>query len=208
MSFYDRPSNRLIITSLCPCVNLDPDIEIEVDEGVYGPSDDTYLLLESVDVGVNEKVLEVGTGCGIIALHCAKKGASVVATDISDRAVVNATRNSTSNAIVMDVRRSDLTDGLDDKFDVVIFNPPYLDNNVCTKDARLDGGSSGSELSVRFLERVGGVLKSGARIYLLTSSLSSEAVVAKSNELFRVKCLGSRPLFFERLEVLLLTDKD
>jgi len=189
-------------------VNPDPDIKIEVDEGVYEPSEDTYLLLESVCVAKGERVLEVGTGSGIIALNCAKAGARVVASDISEEAVANAKSNSMKNGIGLDVRRSDLFGGLEGRFDAIIFNPPYLASDVGPEDARLSGGTSGSELSIRFLDEVGGVLNPGGRVYLLTSSLSSRDVIARAKELYKVECVGSKDLFFERLEVHLLTDKD
>ena len=52
-------------------MKIDTSIKIKVNSGVYPPSEDSYLLIECIDVG-KEKVLEIGTGTGIIALHAAK----------------------------------------------------------------------------------------------------------------------------------------
>lgn len=38
---------------------------------VYAPCDDTYLLIENIRIAPNEEVLEIGTGTGIIGIHCA-----------------------------------------------------------------------------------------------------------------------------------------
>ncbi|MBR4180832.1 MAG: methyltransferase, partial [Candidatus Methanomethylophilaceae archaeon] len=51
-----------------------PDIRIQEDPDVYPPSDDSILLIESLDVKQGEKVLEVGCGSGIVSIHCALNG--------------------------------------------------------------------------------------------------------------------------------------
>ncbi|MCK4995751.1 MAG: hypothetical protein KAR55_02585, partial [Thermoplasmatales archaeon] len=54
---------------------------IETHSEVYDPAEDTYLLLDAIDIKKNDSVLEIGTGCGIIALECARIGANVICTD-------------------------------------------------------------------------------------------------------------------------------
>lgn len=184
----------------------DPKITIELDEDVYAPSDDTFLLLHSIEVSEGERVLEVGTGCGIIALHCARAGAVVTAVDVSEMAVENAKRNAENNHIGLDVRRNDLVKGIDETFDVVIFNPPYLScegaEKLVAEDAgQLIGGKRGAELSVRFLDEVASVLNDGARIYILTSSEGGEEVLAHAKKSYRISLVAGKNLFFEKLAV-------
>jgi release factor glutamine methyltransferase len=187
-------------------VRPDPTMSIEVAEGVYAPSEDTFLLLSAVQVKENERVLELGTGTGIIALHCAKAGALVVATDISLAAVRNARSNARANGIQMDIIRADMTMGLVGCFDALIFNPPYLGNERSwalsqEERAQLVGGARGSEASIRFLKDARRLLTEDGRIYQLVSSESAEWVLRFSDRGFHYTSVAERDLFFERLAV-------
>ena len=187
-------------------MKLDPNISIEVDEGVYAPSDDSFLLIESIQIKEGERVLEVGTGTGIVALHCAKVGALVVASDISEKAVENAKKNAEANGLSLNVMKGNLFEGVSGPFDVIIFNPPYLSGDGCNGLGREDasqliGGESGAELSVRFLKEAKDVLADDGRIYLLTSSESRDEVLAHAGITYAIELAGQKRLFFETLEV-------
>ncbi|HTX98454.1 MAG TPA: HemK2/MTQ2 family protein methyltransferase [Bacteroidota bacterium] len=74
------------------------------------------------------RVLDMGTGSGILALAAARKGASVLAVDINPEAVRaaahNAAENDLNDRIVVKV--SDLFDCVDqEQFDLVMWNPPF-----------------------------------------------------------------------------------
>ena len=88
------------------------DLTVEVDPDVYDPAEDTFLLLQTIHPQPGASVLELGTGCGIIALACARNGASVVASDINPHAVRNCRRNLKRNQPRLtgnlDVRHGDL----------------------------------------------------------------------------------------------------
>jgi release factor glutamine methyltransferase len=74
-------------------------------------------------------ILDIGTGSGILAIMGAQLGAQVVATDINPRAVACAKANVLRNGCGSSVTlvESDLFDSLGDKkFDIIMFNPPYL----------------------------------------------------------------------------------
>lgn len=102
------------------------DIKLIAAPGVYPPSDDSLLLAESVQP--RGRVLEIGTGSGVVAIHLAKQGHKVVATDINPEAIANARENSRLNGVEdrVEVVRTDLMDGIKGPFDTVVFNPPYL----------------------------------------------------------------------------------
>ncbi|WAC04495.1 MAG: class I SAM-dependent methyltransferase [Methanoregula sp.] len=140
---------------------------------VYTPSDDTHLLLSAAQREVRpiDRVLEVGTGSGIIAATLAKTAASVIATDINPHALVYA------HGTGIEVVRTDLFSGLKGTFDLVVFNPPYLPTRPDERiddwlEYALDGGESGRDVIGRFLENTGQVLAPGGRILLLVSSLT------------------------------------
>lgn len=112
---------------------------IEVDDGVYAPQDDSWLLCEALDacdLVTDRRVLDICTGSGILAIEAAIKGArEVVAYDISPAAVACATRNAERAGVRVDVRLGTLDDARRaGPFDVVVSNPPYVPS-----DAPLEG---------------------------------------------------------------------
>ena len=152
---------------------------------IYTPAEDTHLLLFAAqrEVSPNDRVLEVGTGCGIIAATVAKVAASVVATDINPFASVH------SHAHGIDVIRTDLFAGLKGIFDLVVFNPPYLPTQPDERiddwlEYALDGGESGRVVIERFAGEVSHVLAPGGRILVLISSLTG---LPEVSELFEKK---------------------
>ena len=106
----------------------------------------------------------MGTGAGILALEAAKHAEEIVAVDINSEAVeqVKKTKNKKIKAI-----QSDLFDNIDGKFDLIIFNPPYLPDDPEVKDIALDGGPEGYEFIERFLKKTKPYLKEDGKILLL-----------------------------------------
>lgn len=104
---------------------------IEVDDGVYAPQSDSWLLCEALDhadLVTDKRVLDICTGSGILAIEAALKGArEVLAFDISPAAVACATRNSERAGVRVDARVGTLADARRaGPFDVVVSNPPYV----------------------------------------------------------------------------------
>ncbi|MFA5803949.1 MAG: methyltransferase [Melioribacteraceae bacterium] len=74
-----------------------------------------------------KKVLELGAGSGLISIYCQKKGASVTASDISEKVVKNLYLNSGINNAPIKIIHSDLFDNISDcDFNFIIINPPYF----------------------------------------------------------------------------------
>lgn len=96
--------------------------EFELLDDVYDPGEDSYLLVEAAlkEVKPDDRVLEVGTGSGVVSLFVKDIATKVVATDISPIACRNARLNG------VPVIRADLHSGICSRFDLIIFNPPYL----------------------------------------------------------------------------------
>ena len=139
---------------------------------VYIPEADTWLLLDvaRAEVKPGDRVLEVGTGSGLIATELAKV-TGVVATDINPHAVLCAHKK---GVVVV---QTDLFCGIRNSFDVILFNPPYLPTQPEERindwlEHALDGGLNGRVVIERFSQQVGSVLAQGGRILLLISSLT------------------------------------
>ena len=110
-------------------------IEITVpnEPGQYvwygGESELTYHIMDGLykyrDKVVGGSVLDVGTGTGVMAIYASKLGAkSVLATDISDDAIECAIYNIARSNVDVAVIKNDLTNGITDRYDVIIANLP------------------------------------------------------------------------------------
>ena len=139
---------------------------------VYLPEADTWLLLDAgrEEVKAGDRVLEIGTGSGLIAAELAQV-TGVVATDINPHAVLCARQKG------VDVVQSDLFCGIRSTFDLIVFNPPYLPTQPEERindwlEHALDGGLNGRVVIGRFAGQAGRVLAPKGRILLLISSLT------------------------------------
>ncbi|MYW03799.1 HemK2/MTQ2 family protein methyltransferase [Streptomyces sp. SID3343] len=99
--------------------------------GTYRPQADTRLLASAfVEQGLHrvDRVLDVGTGTGAVALAAASAGSCrVTAVDVSRQAVWTARLNSAWRRRGVSVLRGDLLEPVRGQtFDVVLANPPYV----------------------------------------------------------------------------------
>ncbi|MFH1211312.1 MAG: HemK2/MTQ2 family protein methyltransferase, partial [Candidatus Woesearchaeota archaeon] len=138
------------------------------DHIIYDPQEDSYLLQKHIKdyVLAKSRVLDMGTGSGILAFEAAQYADSVLAADINSRAVAEIKKRIKKEKRKegiknIEARESDLFSNIEKKeeFDLIIFNPPYLPSDKKYPDAALDGGRHGCELIIRFLEQARGHLK-------------------------------------------------
>lgn len=191
--------------------------EFETDEMVYEPSDDSFLLVENLDINSGDKVLEIGTGSGIIAMYASKVADEVIATDINFNAIELAEKNLKINNIQnVKLLFGDLFEPLksepkeNQKFDVILFNTPYLpteDHEILEDNLNhaFDGGQDGRKVIDPFLNQVKNHLNEGGRVQLIQSSLSNvDETILKLEKLgFLTEITDSERFFFE--EIVLIT---
>lgn len=73
------------------------------------------------------RALDLGTGCGVQALHLADHVGEVVATDVNERALAMTRLNAALNGERFDVRSGNLYEPVhDDQFDLIVTNPPFV----------------------------------------------------------------------------------
>lgn len=163
---------------------------------VYQPREDSFLMIKALDIRKGEKILEIGTGSGIIAIHCAKAKANVTATDISTNAVTSAKFNAAMNKVKVKVLKSDLFSNVSGKFDKIIFNPPYLPSDKKDKfyDISYSGGKTGVEVTNKFLRKAKKYLNKGGEIYFILSSLANGKITLPY-EIISKKKMGKETIF-------------
>lgn len=191
-------------------------LTIDMHPEVYDPAEDTYLLLDALKINPDERVLEFGTGCGIIGLYCACIGADVLCSDINPFAVELVKKNYQQNINLMkgdfEVRLGDLFSvlNLGDLFDAIVFNPPYLPTKSEELvggsgwfDKAVNGGVDGLDTTKRFIEEVGNYLKKNGFAYFIFSSLSNRQKLDKmiSENGFNKSIFASKKYADEQLDV-------
>jgi len=159
------------------------DLFFQVFEDVYEPAEDTFLLADSLVQIVKEgdTLLDVGTGCGILAIIAAKKAKLVIATDVSPHAVKCAQLNAKLNGVSgrMEVRSGDLFQPIHktERFDLIIFNAPYLPTSQREQRTWIGrswaGGPTGRQIIDRFIIEAPHYLKRKGKILLVQSSLAN-----------------------------------
>ncbi len=185
-------------------VRIYRDKEFKLLEEVYDPGEDSFLLVDAAlkEARPRDRVLEVGTGSGIVSLFLKDAAARVVATDISPFACENARLNG------VEVIRTDLYRGICGKFDLIIFNPPYLPTSDEERlkswlNRAFDGGPTGRKEIARFLGGVDDILAPGGRIMMVMSTLTGVEEVNKmfSGYGFRGQEAATEKVPFEKLVV-------
>ncbi len=180
---------------------------------MYEPQEDSKLLKSVVDRLAKGKVLDMGTGSGILAVTAAnKKGVrEVIGVDIDKKSITYCKKKYKKIKIKWKV--SDLFSklgGYKKYFDLIIFNPPYLPQEGRKRHIDLEGGKKGYEVIAKFLETVNEYLKDDGIVLLLFSSKTKEKKVLEIIEqrLFDYKLEAKEKLFFEEIYVYKISKKE
>ncbi len=167
------------------------DLELKIKKGVFIPRPETEILVEETIKKIKNhtlagtgkskilKILDIGTGCGNIAISLAKDFPfiSVLASDISKTALkiasINAQRYELKNIRFL---YSDLFKNIPaQKFDIVVSNPPYIPNNELKnlpKEVKieprsaLNGGEKGISFLLKIIKHAPCFLKKGGYLIL------------------------------------------
>ncbi|WP_445475375.1 HemK2/MTQ2 family protein methyltransferase [Methanococcoides methylutens] len=181
---------------------------INLDEQVYDPAEDSYLLADVAIENAKEgmKVLEVGAGTGFVSAVLQKNvDVDLIATEISPIAAACARSSG------VEVIRADMFNCFKPgtRFDLILFNPPYLPTSEDEKvpgwlNYAFDGGPDGRDAVNRFIDEVPEYLATNGIILILISSLTGIEQVKERMETcgFKVETCDSDSCFFEELIVV------
>ena len=186
-------------------------LSLSVPSEVYEPAEDSELLAFH-SRNLRGKILEIGTGSGLVSILNAKSNPSndVLACDINPEAVKCAQQNAKANS-APNIRffQSNLFEKIEGKFDSILFNPPYLPTS---KEERIpgnlnyafDGGEDGRKILDIFLEEFDKFLAPKGRLLLIQSSLNSmeRTILILKNKGFEVQIVDQKPFFFEIVYLL------
>ncbi len=134
-------------------------LKIKCDERALIPRPETEMLADITIKSVenNDKVLDMCTGTGCVAIAVAKSckgmGVSVTGADISDAAIMLAKENANYNSVDVSFVVSDLFNNIHGRYNIIVCNPPYIKSGeipFLQKEVReyepriaLDGGDDG-----------------------------------------------------------------
>jgi len=187
------------------------DRPMAIHPGVFIPRLETEYFIERIRKSVPadpEQILEIGTGCGVIAVSLADAypRARITATDISPSALANARENIDRFGLGDRIAliRASLFNGLKGRFDLIISNPPYIPREripMLPRSVRefepiraLNGGAGGIQFIKRLLAGAGARLAAGGVIGL---EIDEESVASLTDHLKNkaVPCRFDKDLF-------------
>lgn len=185
--------------------------EIETDDLVYIPSDDTFLLAENLEIKEGQSVLEIGTGSGLVSMYASLLTDDVTVTDINYNALELAEKNFKLNNInTIKLEFGDLFEPVKDKkFDVILFNTPYLptdSDDIINDDLNyaFDGGLDGRKVIDRFINEVSNHLNDKGIVQIIQSSLSdnNRTLDMFDRNGFVAEIAESEKFFFEEIVLI------
>lgn len=175
---------------------------------IYFPGEDSYLMSKAIEIYLkgknsNLKVLDLGTGSGIqseILLRFIPRK-NILASDIDPEAL-SLVRKKGFQSI-----RSDLFKNIKQKFDLIVFNPPYLQEDKFDSQKDTSGGKLGDETIIKFLMQSKKHLKKNGKILLLLSSHTPEKRIDKEIKKlkFKSETIIEEKLFFEKIYVVIIS---
>ncbi len=178
----------------------------------YPPSEDSFFLAEEIKQYLKNlpkkekseiKALDLGTGSGIQAENLIKQGIkskNILASDINPESIKKARK------LGIKAIKSNLFSKIKYRFDLIIFNPPYLPESEYDREKDTSGGKKGDETIIKFLKQVKFHLAENGKAIILLSSLTPRTRINKEIKKQKLKAekLAEKKLFFEQLEVRII----
>ncbi|MFB1295188.1 methyltransferase [Mycobacterium sp. pW049] len=116
------------------------------------------------------RALDLGTGCGIQALHLNAHCDEIVATDTNERALALAAATARLNGMTWDLRRGSLFEPVaGERFDLIVSNPPFVVGTGALDYIYRDSGMAGDALCQRLIEQAAEYLAPGGTAQIMAN---------------------------------------
>jgi len=144
-----------------------------------------------------ERALDIGTGCGIQALHLSRHSEHVTATDLSLRALRLAATTAALNEFSWDLRQGSLLDPVvGEQYDLIVSNPPFIVGPGFAPGADgfryRDSGMAGDAVCAELIRSIPKHLAPGGSAQLLANwqiGLDEDRTPAELARWVRMRCL-------------------
>ncbi|MEW6103110.1 MAG: peptide chain release factor N(5)-glutamine methyltransferase [bacterium] len=158
----------------------------KITDDVLIPRKETEILVEEAikeaEKIKNPRIIDIGCGSGAIAISIKKflPGSYVLATDISEKALLVSKMNAKMHNIFLYFVCAYLLSAIKGKFDIIVSNPPYVETNLVLKyepKIALDGGHSGLDFYPGIFKEAGNLLAKDGLLILEIGQGKKEAVL-------------------------------
>ena len=160
-----------VISDLTPC--LDTATSPIRSDFVLGVSSASSTLAQMTVRTPGVRALDLGTGCGVQALHLARHAREIVATDVNPRALELARDTLALNGVSADLRSGSLYEPVaGERFDLVVTNPPYVMSPPVRAAQRLtyrEGGWTADAMVEHLVRHSPDVLAEGGTVQILAN---------------------------------------
>lgn len=121
------------------------------------------------------RALDLGTGCGIQALHLDAHCDEIVATDTNERALALAAMTARLGGMSWDLRQGSLFEPVaGDRFDLIVSNPPFVVSSGARDYIYRDSGVAGDALCQSLIEKIGDHLSPGGTAHIMANWIVRE----------------------------------
>ncbi|MHA2357211.1 MAG: methyltransferase [Candidatus Heimdallarchaeaceae archaeon] len=193
------------------------EVDLEIPDDVYFPSDDTFFLLNSIKLNRNHNILvEIGGGSGIISIVLARRydHLRTIITDISFKATKTIENNCRTNNLQDRVDTICMDKLLALRYftpDIVIWNPPYLpkereeEHLQSIEKKMIVGGKEGYEEVIELIKQIRSREIKTEFITIFSSlTLNKLKLEQLFEDNFDMEILSETKLFFEKLYLVKL----
>lgn len=119
-----------------------------------------------------DTALDLGTGCGVQALHLSTHASRVTGTDLSSRALRFAATTAALNGLDWELRHGDLLDPVAGRrFDLVVSNPPFVIGSGVATHTYRDSGRPGDAVCAELAAAAPRMLTEGGTLQFLANWL-------------------------------------
>jgi HemK-related putative methylase len=196
-------------------------IELEISKDIYFPAEDTFFLIESINLADHHfSIVEIGGGSGIISIVLAQKNpkARFIVTDLAFNSTKTIRTNCRINKVEgqIDPICMDKIQGF--RFfspEYIIWNPPYLPTDEesrslpQTEKIMLLGGKKGYEEIYSLIEYLS-CNKLKTKLITVFSSLAWDVKMLKifHKKDIKAEIINEKKLFFEKLYLVIFDFSD